>query len=61
MTSMKKSVLDYVLLDNHEKKRLGINYVHKPTPFWGTEKYKGIIADHEWRRSCAEKKQELQG
>lgn len=34
--AMKKSILDYVLLDNNEKKRLGISYVHKETPFWGT-------------------------
>jgi hypothetical protein len=44
--AMKKSILDYVLLDVNERKRLGINYVHKPIPFWGTEKSKAVIADH---------------
>jgi hypothetical protein len=48
--AMKKSILDYVLLDTNERKRLGISYVHKPTPFWGTEKYKGITADHDLRK-----------
>lgn len=47
--AMKKSILDYVLLDNNEKKRLGISYVYHPVPFWGTEPIKSICADQQWR------------
>ena len=57
--AMKKSILDYVLLDNNEKKRLGISYVHKVTPFWGTEPIKSICADHPWREMVSTNKQTI--
>ena len=54
--TMKKSIFEYVLLDFNERKRLGINYVHKPVPFWGTEKSKAVIADHPWRKNYRDHK-----
>jgi len=57
--AMKKSILDYVLLDLNERKRLGINYVHKPVPFWGTEKSRAVVADHDWRANYHQHKAEL--
>lgn len=37
-TAMKKSIVDYVLLDDNEKRRLGIKMIFKPIPFWGDNK-----------------------
>jgi adenylate cyclase len=34
--AMKKSITDYVLLDENEKKRLGIKITFKAIPYWGS-------------------------
>lgn len=46
---MKKSITDYVLLDENEKKRLGIKMIFKPVPYWGSEKCERDIVPYEQR------------
>ena len=49
--SMKKSILDYILLDKNEMKRVGIQQViHKPVT-WGDGIYRGIEPDEFWKHN----------
>lgn len=34
--AMKKAIVDYVLLDENERKRLGIKMGFKPIQYWGS-------------------------
>jgi hypothetical protein len=47
--AMKKSITDYVLLDDNEKKRLGIKISFKPVTYWGNGKSKQEIVPYEQR------------
>jgi hypothetical protein len=44
---MKKSITDYILLDENERKRLAIKMAFKPVIFWGTLPCKQDIVPYE--------------
>jgi len=46
---MKKSITDYILLDENERKRLAIKMAFKPVIFWGTLPSKQEIVPYEER------------
>lgn len=56
---MKKSITDYVLLDENEKKRLGIKMIFKPVPYWGSEKCERDIVPYEQRDQFAKNRELL--
>jgi hypothetical protein len=43
---MKKSIIDYVLLDENERKRLAIKMSFKPVLYWGTNKPIGDVVPY---------------
>lgn len=47
--AMKKSITDYVLLDENEKKRLGIKVGFKPVTYWGESRSNREIVPFENR------------
>ena len=49
--SVRKSILDYILKDEAEMKRLGIQQVLDQTITWGDDFYKGIEPDEEWKHN----------
>ena len=49
--SVKKSILDYILKDDNEKKRLGIQQVINASLDWGSNYYKGIEPEEEWKQN----------
>ena len=49
--SVRKSILDYILKNEQEMKRLGIQQVlNQPIP-WGDDFYKGIEPNEEWKHN----------
>jgi dynein heavy chain, axonemal len=49
--SVKKSILDYILLDETEMRRLGIQQIIEKSITWGEDHYKGIRPDEEWKHN----------
>jgi dynein heavy chain len=49
--SVKKSILDYILKDETEMRRLGIQQVIDEPITWGEDFYKGITPDEEWKHN----------
>jgi len=49
--SVRKSILDYILKDENEMKRLGIQQVLDQPITWGDDFYKGIEPDEEWKHN----------
>ena len=49
--SVKKSILDYILKDEGEMRRLGIQQVLNRPIDWGDEFYKGIEPNEEWKHN----------
>jgi len=49
--SVRKSILDYILLDDAEMRRLGIQQVLDRVVTWGDDFYKGIESDEEWKHN----------
>jgi hypothetical protein len=47
--SVKKSILDYVLADPREQRRLGLVFIKGPVTHWGTGAYEGVSALPEER------------
>lgn len=47
--SVKKSILDYVLKDEDERKRVGIMTTFEEVIDYGERLYGGIEADDEWK------------
>ena len=47
--AMKKSITDYILLDENERKRLAIKMAFKPVIFWGTQPASQDIVPYEQR------------
>lgn len=56
---MKKSITDYVLLDENERKRLGIKMVFKPVAYWGSSKCTRAIVPFELRDENAKNRDYL--
>lgn len=46
---MKKAIVDYVLLDENERKRLGIKMGFKPIQYWGSVDNKNQVVPYELR------------
>lgn len=57
--AMKKSITDYVLLDENEKKRLGIKMIFKPISYWGSDKCVRDIVPFELREENAKNREFL--
>lgn len=57
--AMKKSITDYVLLDENEKKRLGIKMIFKPISHWGSQKCDRDIVPFELREENAKHRDTL--
>jgi dynein heavy chain, axonemal len=51
MYSVKKSILDYILKDDNEMRRLGIQQVLNRPIDWGDDFYKGIEPNEEWKHN----------
>lgn len=49
--SVRKSILDYILKDEHEMRRLGIQQVLNQPTDWGDDYYKGIEPNEEWKHN----------
>jgi len=49
--SVKKSILDYILKDDNEMRRLGIQQVLNRPIDWGDDFYKGIEPNEEWKHN----------
>lgn len=49
--SVKKSILDYILKDENEMRRLGIQQVLNRPIDWGDDFYKGIEPNEEWKHN----------
>ena len=49
--SVRKSILDYILKDENEMKRLGIQQVINKPITWGDDYYKGIEPDEYWKHN----------
>lgn len=49
--SVKKSILDYILKDLNEMRRLGIQQVLNRPIDWGDDYYKGIEPNEEWKHN----------
>ena len=49
--SVRKSILDYILKDENEMKRLGIQQVINKPITWGEDYYKGIEPDEYWKHN----------
>ena len=49
--SVRKSILDYILKNEGEKKRLGIQQVLNTPIDWGKDFYKGIEPNEEWKHN----------
>ena len=49
--SVKKSILDYILKDDNEMRRLGIQQVLDRPIDWGDDYYKGIEPNEEWKHN----------
>ncbi len=49
--SVKKSILDYILKDDNEMRRLGIQQVLNSPIDWGDDFYKGIEPNEEWKHN----------
>ena len=47
--SVKKSILDYILKDEAEMRRLGIQQVLNSPIDWGNNYYKGIEPTEDWK------------
>lgn len=47
--AMKKSITDYVLLDENEKKRLGIKMTFRPITYWGSQRCEREFVPFELR------------
>lgn len=47
--SVKKSILDYVLKDEDERKRIGIMSTFDEVVDYGERAYRGVEADDEWK------------
>lgn len=47
--AMKKSITDYVLLDENERKRLAIKMSFKPVTYWGSVKNTEEVVPYEQR------------
>lgn len=51
--AMKKSITDYVLLDDNERKRLGIKMIFQPVSYWGSQTHNAPIVPIEEREENA--------
>lgn len=49
--SVRKSILDYILKNEAEMKRLGIQQVLNQPIDWGNDYYKGIEPNEEWKHN----------
>jgi dynein heavy chain len=49
--SVRKSILDYILKNESEMKRLGIQQVLNQPIEWGSDFYKGIEPNEEWKHN----------
>jgi dynein heavy chain len=49
--SVRKSILDYILKDEQEMRRLGIQQVIDQPITWGDDFYKGTQPDEEWKHN----------
>jgi dynein heavy chain, axonemal len=49
--SVRKSILDYILKNEAEMKRLGIQQVLNQPIDWGSDFYKGIEPNEEWKHN----------
>jgi dynein heavy chain, axonemal len=49
--SVRKSILDYILRDENEMKRLGIQQVLNEPIIWGDDFYRGIEPNEEWKHN----------
>lgn len=49
--SVRKSILDYILKDENEMRRLGIQQVLNQPITWGDDFYKGIEPNEEWKHN----------
>lgn len=49
--SVRKSILDYILKDENEMRRLGIQQVINKPITWGEDYYKGIEPDEYWKHN----------
>lgn len=49
--SVRKSILDYILKNESEMKRLGIQQVLNQPIDWGDDYYKGIEPNEEWKHN----------
>jgi hypothetical protein len=57
--AMKKSIIDYVLLDENERKRLAIKMSFKPVVYWGTNKAFADVVPYEQRDENAHNREFL--
>ena len=49
--AVKKSILDYILKDENERRRVGIFHVPEPPVDWGDNVYRGIQPAEEWKQN----------
>jgi len=49
--SVRKAILDYILMDENEMRRLGIQQVLNKPVDWGDNYYKGIEPNEEWKHN----------
>ena len=49
--SVRKSIMDYILKDENEMRRLGIQQVLNQPITWGDDYYKGIEPNEEWKHN----------
>ena len=49
--SVRKSILDYILRNEKEMKRIGIQQVLNQPIQWGNDYYKGIEPNEEWKHN----------
>jgi len=57
--AVKKSILDYILMEDSEKQRIGILEVFDPPENYGEVKYAGIVADQKWIENVRKKKKKI--
>jgi dynein heavy chain len=57
--AVKKSILDYILMEDTEKQRIGILEIFDPPENYGECQYRGIVADSKWIEHVRKKKKKI--
>lgn len=55
----RRAILDYILMDPHERLRIGIMQVLDKQPDYGRNIYIGLEPDDDWKERCLEARDQI--